>query len=202
LGDRLIRWITALVVVVVALIAAYVSYHHAYELVSRHGESGATARVVPLTVDGLVLASSMVLLHSARHRTDRRQILLAWSFLALGILATRVRDSTSQYDVPTIAEPAIQTDHTTGPQSHPTHDPVLSTEYDEYAQYDQNEHENDDTENEILLAQARTAAEKYWTEHQTWITRDELRNQLRCSSERASELLRILKTETPDNHTT
>ena len=35
-------------------------------LVRAHGEAGWTARLVPLTVDGLIYASSMVMLDSAR----------------------------------------------------------------------------------------------------------------------------------------
>jgi uncharacterized protein DUF2637 len=51
--DRLIRITTALAVVAVAVVAAVISYQHAYELVRAHGESGVTARLVPFTVDGL-----------------------------------------------------------------------------------------------------------------------------------------------------
>ncbi len=52
--DRLIRITTAMAVTTVAMIAAIISYRHAYELVVTHGESGPTARLVPLTVDGLI----------------------------------------------------------------------------------------------------------------------------------------------------
>ena len=41
-----------------------VSYEHAYELVHGHGETGWTAHLIPLTVDGFIWASSM--LDSAR----------------------------------------------------------------------------------------------------------------------------------------
>ena len=51
--DRLIRITTALAVVAVAVVAAVISYQHAYELVRSHGESGVTARLLPFTVDGL-----------------------------------------------------------------------------------------------------------------------------------------------------
>ncbi len=44
--DRLIRITTALAVVTVAVVAAVISYQHAYELVRSHGESGLTARLV------------------------------------------------------------------------------------------------------------------------------------------------------------
>ena len=65
--DRVIRWSTALGV---AAVAAAASYEHAYDLVRMHGESGWTARLVPLTVDGLIYASSMVMLDSARRKTQ------------------------------------------------------------------------------------------------------------------------------------
>ena len=57
---HLIRITTALAVVAVAGVAAIISYQHAYELVLSHGESGATARLAPFTVDGLILAASML----------------------------------------------------------------------------------------------------------------------------------------------
>ena len=57
--DRAIRLSTAAAVLAVAGIAAYVSYWHAYAVVSAHGETGITARLEPTTIDGLVYASSM-----------------------------------------------------------------------------------------------------------------------------------------------
>jgi hypothetical protein len=55
-ADRVIKWTTAGAVLGVAAIA---SYEHAYDLVRVHGESGWTARFIPLTVNGLIYASSM-----------------------------------------------------------------------------------------------------------------------------------------------
>ena len=52
--DRVIRWSTALAVLGVAAVAAVASYEHAYDRVSAHGEAGWTARLIPLTVDGLI----------------------------------------------------------------------------------------------------------------------------------------------------
>jgi hypothetical protein len=54
--------------------------------VEGHGEAGWTGRMVPLTVDGLVYASSMVMLDSARRRTPV-PVLRRW-LLGLGITAT------------------------------------------------------------------------------------------------------------------
>ena len=66
--DRIIRWSTAGAVIGVAAVAAVASYEHAYDLVRAHGETGWTARLAPLTVDGLIYASSMVMLDSARRK--------------------------------------------------------------------------------------------------------------------------------------
>jgi len=85
-ADRVIRWSTAGAVVGVAAVAAVTSYEHAYDLVRAHGEAGWTARLVPLTVDGLVYASSMVMLDSAR-RGMPVPALARW-LLGLGIAAT------------------------------------------------------------------------------------------------------------------
>jgi hypothetical protein len=85
-ADRIIRWTTALAVVGVAAVAAVASYEHAYALVQAHGEVGWTGRMVPLTVDGLIYASSMVMLDAARRGT-RVPVLARW-LLGLGIAAT------------------------------------------------------------------------------------------------------------------
>jgi len=77
---------TAVAVLGVAGIAAYVSYWHAYEVVRAHGETGITARLEPATIDGLVYSSSMVVLFAARHRLPVPG--LARWLLVLGILAT------------------------------------------------------------------------------------------------------------------
>jgi Protein of unknown function (DUF2637) len=65
---------------------AVASYEHACDLVRAHGESGWTAHMVPLTVDGLIYASSMVMLDSARRK--RPVPALARWLLGLGIAAT------------------------------------------------------------------------------------------------------------------
>ena len=85
-ADRVIRWSTAGAVVGVAAVAAVASYEHAYDLVRAHGETGWTARLIPLTVDGLIYASSMVMLDSARRKAPVPG--LARWLLGLGIAAT------------------------------------------------------------------------------------------------------------------
>ena len=85
-GDRVIRWSTALAVLGVAAVAAVASYEHAYDLVRAHGESGWTAHMVPLTVDELIYARSMVMLDSARRKTPV-PALARW-LLGLGVAVT------------------------------------------------------------------------------------------------------------------
>ncbi len=103
--DRLIRITTALAVVAVAVVAAIISFQHAFELVRSHGESGVTARLVPFTVDGLIWAASMVVLDASR-RGQPVPRLAAWS-LGAGIVAGVPLDSTaSSYPRPASARSA------------------------------------------------------------------------------------------------
>ena len=67
-------------------IAAYVSYWHAYAVIRAYDGSGIIARLEPTTIDGLVYASSMVILYAARHRVPV-PALACW-LLGLGIAAT------------------------------------------------------------------------------------------------------------------
>lgn len=85
-GDQAIRRATVAAVSVVAIIAAVVSYRHAVQVVSIHGEPGWLGRAYPLLFDGLFAAASMVLLNAARQGT--RPHVLAYVALALGIAAT------------------------------------------------------------------------------------------------------------------
>ena len=61
-AGQAIWWTTAGAVVSVAAVA---SYEHACALVWAHGDAEWKGRLVPLTVDGLIYASSMVILDSA-----------------------------------------------------------------------------------------------------------------------------------------
>lgn len=85
-ADEAVRLSSIAVVVLVAVGAAVVSYRHAYDLVHAHGETGTTAAIVPATVDGMIYASSMVLLQSARR--GHRGSWLAYVGLSLGVMAT------------------------------------------------------------------------------------------------------------------
>jgi hypothetical protein len=69
-----------------AAVAAVISYRHAYELVTTHGETGLTARLLPFTVDGVILAASMLILDASR-RAMPVPPLARWC-LGAGIAAT------------------------------------------------------------------------------------------------------------------
>jgi hypothetical protein len=84
--DKAIRYSTIAAVGIVALVAGFVSYRHALQVVTVHGESGLLARAYPLTIDGLIYAASMVLLNAARRGLG--QPVLAYVALGLGIAAT------------------------------------------------------------------------------------------------------------------
>lgn len=85
-GGRAIRWSTVAAVAAVAVVAGWVSYMHAYDVVAAHGEHGILARLYPGTIDGLIYAASMVLLDAAR-RGVHAPALARW-LLAAGIGAT------------------------------------------------------------------------------------------------------------------
>jgi hypothetical protein len=87
-GDRVIRTLTAVVVLAVAAIAAIVSYSHIYALGRGHGQDGTAARLLPLSVDGLIAAASLVMLHAARNDITMRKLSLSRIMLALGVGAT------------------------------------------------------------------------------------------------------------------
>lgn len=86
---RSVQWIRRTTVVSVALlaaIAAVVSFGHMRELALRHGEPRWSAALIPLSVDGMVVAASMSVLLASR--TDRRGEWLPWTLLIVGSLAS------------------------------------------------------------------------------------------------------------------
>jgi Protein of unknown function (DUF2637) len=85
-GDRWIRWTTTACVLGLAGIAAMVSFRHIHALALAHGESKVTAALIPLSVDGMIVASSMTLL--ADSRLGRGGGVLPWVLLALGSAAS------------------------------------------------------------------------------------------------------------------
>jgi hypothetical protein len=85
-GDRAVRCTTVAAVLAVAAVAAVISYRHAVTVVTGHGEPGTVGHLYPVVIDGLIVAASMVLLDSARHR-EKPPALALW-LLAAGIAAT------------------------------------------------------------------------------------------------------------------
>lgn len=85
-GDAVLRIVAAAAVLSVAAIAAVVSYSHIYDLARAHGESGTAARLLPVSVDGLIASASLALLHAARKRL--RAPWMAYLMLWLGVGAT------------------------------------------------------------------------------------------------------------------
>jgi Protein of unknown function (DUF2637) len=85
-GDKLTRWTAVAAVLAVAAVAAWISYRHAVQVVTAHGEPGTVGHWYPVVIDGLIVAASMVLLDAARHREEAPR--LAWWLLAAGIGAT------------------------------------------------------------------------------------------------------------------
>ncbi|GAA2116435.1 DUF2637 domain-containing protein [Actinomadura alba] len=85
-GDRAIRWTTTVSAVVLAGIAAVLSYKHMFTLVCEYGETSWTAALLPASVDGMIVASSMTLL--ADSRSGRRSGFLPWTLLVVGSAAS------------------------------------------------------------------------------------------------------------------
>jgi hypothetical protein len=83
---KLIGRATSSTVFTVASIAAVISYGHIYSLARRNGYDLLSAGLLPLSVDGLILAASLVLLFAARAKLPT--IVLARFTLWLGIAAT------------------------------------------------------------------------------------------------------------------
>jgi len=73
-------------VVVLAVIAAVVSYRHMHALALEHGEVAWTAALIPVSVDGMIIASSMSLLLDSRSGT--RSGTLPWVLLLVGSTAS------------------------------------------------------------------------------------------------------------------
>jgi hypothetical protein len=85
-SDRSIRLVTVTSVLLLAVIAAVVSFGHMRELALRHGEARWGATLIPLSVDGMVIAASMSVLLASK--MGRRGEWLPWTLLIVGSLAS------------------------------------------------------------------------------------------------------------------
>ena len=70
----------------VAGIAAAVSYSHIYDLGRLHGGAGAPGRLLPFSVDMLIVVGELMLLHEADEHGNR--FWLGWVLVSSGIAAT------------------------------------------------------------------------------------------------------------------
>jgi hypothetical protein len=80
-----VRGVTVVAVVTVAVIAAVVSYSHMQQLAASAGEAW-RSWLIPLSIDGLVVAASMVLVTRRHHGVGGGH--LAWGALGVGVAAS------------------------------------------------------------------------------------------------------------------
>ena len=85
-GTDRYRSLTALAVLLVAAIAAVISYQHVVALALRYGQPELAAYLLPVSIDGLVAVSSLVMLRAAR--TGVSAPWLARTGLVLAVIAT------------------------------------------------------------------------------------------------------------------
>jgi hypothetical protein len=85
-ADACIRAAAGVTVVGLAGIAGAISYSHMRLLAAEHGETGWQAHAFPLSVDGIEIVASLVLL--ADRRTGRPSGWLPWAALAAGTTAS------------------------------------------------------------------------------------------------------------------
>src|SRR6266545_4835088 len=85
-ADRAIRIGASATVVALAGIAGAISYSHMAELARLHGEIGWQAHAFPLSVDGIEIVASLVLL--AHRRAGIRAGWLPWAALVAGTAAS------------------------------------------------------------------------------------------------------------------
>ncbi len=84
--SRRSRAVTIATVLMLAGIAAVVSYSHMYDLALRHGEPAWRASLFPLSVDGMIVGASMTLLSDARRGSKGG--VLPWALLIIGSAAS------------------------------------------------------------------------------------------------------------------
>jgi hypothetical protein len=85
-SDRRAARTAAFGVVLVAITAAVISFTHVRTVATRAGESELTSWLLPVSIDGAVVAAVSVLL--ADSRAGRRPRALTWLLLALGLAAS------------------------------------------------------------------------------------------------------------------
>lgn len=86
MSTKLAQVLTGITVLAVAVFAAIVSFSHIESLALAHGQPVAAARLLPLSVDGLIVAASLSMLTEARAQREAPR--LARAGLVLGVIAT------------------------------------------------------------------------------------------------------------------
>jgi len=97
-ASRAIERVTATAVLAVALTAAATSYEHMRHLALAAGE-GWRAWLLPLSVDGMMVAASMTML--VRRRAGRPAGALAWTALLAGVAASMAANVAAALPTPT-----------------------------------------------------------------------------------------------------
>jgi Protein of unknown function (DUF2637) len=85
-ADLVIRRTSSATVCFLAAVAGVVSYGHMHMLALRYGEQPWTAALLPLSVDGMIIAASLALLSDSRH--GRRGGILPWTLLVIASSAS------------------------------------------------------------------------------------------------------------------
>jgi hypothetical protein len=80
-ADLIIRRTSSATVCFLAAVAGVVSYGHMHALALRYGEQPWTAALLPLSVDGMIIAASLALLSDSRR--GRRGGVLPWALLVI-----------------------------------------------------------------------------------------------------------------------
>ncbi|MGH3965076.1 MAG: DUF2637 domain-containing protein [Pseudonocardiaceae bacterium] len=83
--SRLTRHTAVASVLLVAMVAAVVSYAHMHDLAMEHGESWRSV-LIPLAVDGMLVAATLAIVDRRRHRQPAGVV--PWLGLTLGIVAS------------------------------------------------------------------------------------------------------------------
>jgi Protein of unknown function (DUF2637) len=167
----------------IAGIAGWISYWHMAAVTEHYGETGSSAFLLPLTVDGLVVVASISLVE----------------------LNARIRDIET-HTTPTVSAQSYEDRPAQPPTSNDIAAPVLSTQDDQTEIIEPVPAQNPPTPNvpapvrkiaaaplpADLLAKAREAADNHLEESGRTISRDELRAVLRISNGTTGDVMRAL----------
>jgi Protein of unknown function (DUF2637) len=159
---------------VIAGIAAWVSYWHMAGVAARYGETDATPYLLPISVDGLIVVASICLVElAARIRAIEED----------QTTSTPAVRSSTVVNHPVSALDDARTVPTIVPDTEPAMPPTM-----ELAQVDEDQVLDDE-----LIARAHRAAAQHRRDTGGDITRDQLRAKLRTSNATAGQLLQLVR---------